>query len=113
VVTAQVKGRILLGCVVTPLAGRCLDWHGSRRTVMLSVGMSISGLLLTLARYVPVVITGLADFSSGILTSQSAATVLIGQVAKRTRSSELHTPNRPDTRRINASCGSAAFGSIE
>jgi MFS family permease len=86
VVTAQVKGRILLGCVVTPLAGRFLDRHGFRRTVMLSVGMSISGLLLTLAPYVPVVIAGLAVFSSGIFTSQSAATVLTGQVAKRARS---------------------------
>jgi MFS family permease len=76
----------LLGCVVTPLAGRFLDRHGFRRTVMLSVGMSISGLLLTLAPYVPVVIAGLAVFSSGIFTSQSAATVLTGQVAKRARS---------------------------
>jgi hypothetical protein len=55
----------LLGCVVTPLAGRFLDLHGFWRMVMLSVGMSIIGLLLTLAPYAPVVITGLAVFSSG------------------------------------------------
>jgi len=76
----------LLGCVVTPMAGRFLDRHGFRRTVLLSVGMSISGLLLTLIPRLPVVIAGLAFFSSGIFISQSAATVLTGRVAARARS---------------------------
>jgi YNFM family putative membrane transporter len=39
----------LLGCVVTPLAGRFLDRHGFRRTMLLSLGMCLGGLLLTLA----------------------------------------------------------------
>jgi predicted MFS family arabinose efflux permease len=76
----------LLGCVVTPLAGRFLDRHGFRRTVLLSVAMSITGLLLTLLPQLPLVIIGLAVFSSGIFISQSAATVLTGRVAKRARS---------------------------
>lgn len=76
----------LLGCVVTPLAGRFLDRHGFRRTALLSVGMSITGLLLTLAPSLPAVIAGLAVFSSGIFISQSAATVLTGRVAERARS---------------------------
>jgi MFS family permease len=76
----------LLGCVVTPLAGRFLDRHGIRRTVLLSVGMSMSGLLLTLVPQVATVIAGLALFSSGIFISQSAATVLTGRVAERARS---------------------------
>ena len=76
----------LLGCVVTPLAGRFLDRHGFRRTALLSVGMSITGLLLTLVSSLPAVIAGLAVFSSGIFISQSAATVLTGRVAERARS---------------------------
>jgi MFS family permease len=76
----------LLGCVVTPLAGRFLDRYGFRRTALVSVGMSLGGLLLTLLPSLPAVISGLALFSSGIFISQSAATVLTGRVAKRARS---------------------------
>ncbi len=76
----------LLGCVVTPLAGRFLDRHGFRRTMLLSLGMCLGGLLMTLAPSLALVIAGLAIFSSGIFVSQSAATVLMGQVAGRARS---------------------------
>ena len=76
----------LLGCVVTPLAGRFLDRHGFRRTVLLSVGLSIGGLLLTVIQSLSMVIAGLALFSTGIFISQSAATVLTGRVAERARS---------------------------
>jgi MFS family permease len=76
----------LLGCVVTPLAGRFLDRHGFRRTALLSVSMSLAGLLLTLVPALPAVIGGLALFSSGIFISQSAATVLTGRVAQGARS---------------------------
>ena len=57
-----------------------------RRTVLLSVGMSIGGLLLTLAPRLSIVIAGLAIFSSGVFVSQSAATVLTGRVAEYARS---------------------------
>jgi len=76
----------LLGCVVTPLAGRFLDRHGFRRMTLLSFGMCLGGLLLTLSHSLPVVIAGLAAFSSGVFIYQSAATVLTGQVAGRARS---------------------------
>ena len=76
----------LLGCVVTPLAGRFLDRHGFLRTTLMSFVMCIGGLLLTLAPSLALVVAGLAIFSSGIFVSQSAATVLMGQVAGRARS---------------------------
>jgi MFS family permease len=76
----------LLGCVVTPLAGRFLDHYGFRRTALLSVGATLSGLALMLASSLPLVIAGLALFSSGIFVSQSSATVLTGRVAGRARS---------------------------
>lgn len=77
----------LFGCIVTPLAGQFLDRQGFRRTALLAVGMSLGGLLLTLVQWLPVVIAGLALFSSGIFVSQSSATVLTGKVAGRARSS--------------------------
>ncbi len=76
----------LLGCIVTPLAGRFLDRHGFRPTMLLSFGMCLGGLLLTLAPWLMLAVAGLAVFSSGIFISQSAATVLTGQVAGRARS---------------------------
>lgn len=76
----------LLGCIVTPLSGPLLDRHGFRWTAFVSVGMSIVGLCLTLIPSLPVIVAGLAIFSSGIFISQSAATVLTGRVAERARS---------------------------
>ncbi len=76
----------LLGCLVTPLAGRFLDRYGFRRTAWLSVSATLAGLALTLASSLPLVIVGLALFSSGIFVSQASATVLTGRVAGRARS---------------------------
>ena len=76
----------LLGCVVTPVAGRFLDRHGFRWTILVSFGMCLGGILLTLAHSLPAVIVGLAVFSSGIFVTQSAATVVMGEVAGGARS---------------------------
>jgi len=76
----------LLGCVVTPLAGGFLDRHGFRKTSLLALAMNLAGLLATLAHSLPLIIVGLALFSSGIFISQSAATVQTGHVAERARS---------------------------
>ncbi len=77
----------LLGCVITPLAGRFLDRRGFRRTAILALGMSVVGLILTLSHLLSVVIAGLALFSSGVFVSQAAGTVQTGRVAGRARSS--------------------------
>jgi len=47
----------------------------------------MAGLALTLMRRLPVVIAGLAIFSSGVFTAQAAATVNTGAIAGRARSS--------------------------
>jgi len=77
----------LLGVVVTPQAGRFLDRFGFRSTANLYCGMMISGLLLTLVRSLPVVIVGLAIFSSGMFVAQATASVQTGAIAGRARSS--------------------------
>ena len=77
----------LLGCVVTPVAGRFLDRRGFRATALVGLFMSLIGLVLTLAPWLSIVIAGLAIFSSGVFVSQSAGTVQTGAVAQRARSS--------------------------
>jgi len=56
----------LLGVVITPLSGRFLDRFGFRHTTVLYCAMMIAGLLLTLVKSLPIVIVGLAIFSSGV-----------------------------------------------
>jgi predicted MFS family arabinose efflux permease len=77
----------LLGVVITPQSGRFLDHFGFRHTTILYCAMMIAGLLLTLVKSLPVVIVGLAIFSSGVFIAQAAATVQTGAIAGRARSS--------------------------
>jgi MFS transporter, YNFM family, putative membrane transport protein len=77
----------LLGVVITPQSGRFLDRFGFRHTTLVYCAMMIGGLLLTLIRSLPVVIIGLAIFSSGVFVAQAAATVQTGAIAGRARSS--------------------------
>jgi MFS transporter, YNFM family, putative membrane transport protein len=77
----------LLGAVITPQSGRFLDLFGFRHTTLVYCAMMIVGLLLTLAKSLPVVIIGLAIFSSGVFVAQAAATVQTGAIAGHARSS--------------------------
>jgi predicted MFS family arabinose efflux permease len=77
----------LLGVVVTPQSGRFLDRFGFRHTASLYCAMMIAGLLLTLVKSLPVIIVGLAIFSSGMFIAQATATVQTGAIAGRSRSS--------------------------
>lgn len=77
----------LLGLVVTPLSGRCLDHYGIRVTSVIAVGFTSAGLLLTLVHSLPVIIAGLALASSGVFIYQAVGTVQTGVVAGKARSS--------------------------
>jgi predicted MFS family arabinose efflux permease len=77
----------LLGVIVTPMSGHFLDHFGFRRMSALYCAMMIAGLLLTLIQSLPIVIAGLAIFSSGVFIAQAAATVQTGAIAGRARSS--------------------------
>lgn len=76
----------LLGFFVTPLSGRCLDHYGVRTTAAIALCFAIAGLLLTLAHSLPLIIAGLALFSSGVFIYQAIGTVQTGIVAGRARS---------------------------
>ena len=77
----------LLGLIVTPLSGRCLDHYGVRVTSMIGFGFAAVGLLLTLVHSLPVIIVGLALASSGVFIYQAVGTVQTGVVAGKARSS--------------------------
>ena len=63
----------LLGVVITPQSGRFLDYFGFRHTSVLYCSMMIAGLAFTLVKSLPIVIVGLAIFSSGVFVAQAAA----------------------------------------
>jgi MFS family permease len=77
----------LLGLIVTPLSGRCLDRYGIRLTSVMAVCFTSAGLLLTLLHSLPVIVAGLALASSGVFIYQAVGTVQTGIVADRARSS--------------------------
>ncbi len=80
-------GVYLIGALITPLAGRALDRVGHRRALVVAVGISAAGMLLTMIQYVPAVIAGLALEACGVFTCQSAASSHVGMAAKEGRSS--------------------------
>lgn len=77
----------LLGLIVTPLSGRCLDHYGMRVTSAVGFAFTAAGLLLTLVHSLPVIVAGLALASSGVFIYQAVATVQTGVVAGKARSS--------------------------
>jgi len=77
----------LLGVGITPMSGRFLDHYGMRRTAVMAFAFTTTGLLLTLMHPLPIIIAGLALFSSGVFIFQAVGTVQTGVVAGRARSS--------------------------
>ena len=77
----------ILGFFITPLSGRVLDRYGTRSTAVLACCFSVIGLALTLVLKLPVIIAGLALFSTGVFIFQAIGTVQTGVVAGRSRSS--------------------------
>jgi predicted MFS family arabinose efflux permease len=77
----------LPGAVVTAKMGRWIDTIGQRLTVLIAVGVSFSGILLTLVPMLVLVLIGLMLCSIGVFLSQSAAGGYIGVVAGQARSS--------------------------
>jgi MFS family permease len=77
----------LIGAVITPFAGHILDRIGHRRALIGAVGVSATGMLLTLIHYVPAVIAGLTLEASGVFACQSASSSHVGKAAGEARSS--------------------------
>lgn len=63
----------LIGLVVTPAAGLLITRVGLRAGISGAIACSITGVLLTLAHSLPVVIAGLTMLSSGVFIAQTAS----------------------------------------
>lgn len=77
----------LIGAIITPVSGMILDRIGYRRTLRIAVGAIIAGMLLTLIRSLPVIISGLTLASTGVFACQAAASSYVGKAAGKARSS--------------------------
>lgn len=77
----------LIGAAITPGAGRIIDRIGYRRALIAAVGVSGAGVLLTLIRVLPVIISGLALLASGVFACQAAALSQVGRATGHARSS--------------------------
>ena len=76
----------LVGLFVTPASGGWIQRFGAAQAVLGAIAFSCLGVLLTLARPLPLVIAGLALCSSGVFVCQAAASNFVGQAADRSRS---------------------------
>jgi MFS family permease len=84
---ASIFGVYLIGAAITPIAGHMIDRIGHRKALMGAVGMSATGMLLTLIHYVPIIIAGLALEASGVFACQSTASSHVGKAALEAKSS--------------------------
>lgn len=76
----------LIGVVMTPLAGSIMDRIGNRRMLMIALGWSACGMLLTMIHSVPVIIAGLGMETTGVFACQSASSSQVGKVAEEAKS---------------------------
>ncbi|HSP17738.1 MAG TPA: MFS transporter [Thermoanaerobaculia bacterium] len=71
----------LVGLVVTPLGGLTIARAGSRATLIGALIASMSGVALTLAAPLPLIVIGLTLCSSGVFVCQAASTSYIHSAA--------------------------------
>ncbi len=69
---ANIFAVYLLGAVVTPLAGRVIPRIGVRHTVLLAIGLSVLGVLMTLTPPAWAIVAALAVAACGVFITQSA-----------------------------------------
>ena len=76
----------LAGVIATPLSGLLIDRFGSRFTILVALGSSAAGILLTLAPSLVAVVTGLAVMSTGVFVAQASSQGYVGKIAGGSRS---------------------------
>lgn len=79
----------LFGLISAPAGGRLVDRFGSRTTMLLAIGVSSAGLLLTLVPSVTFVIVGLGIMASSVFVAQACSQGYIGRVVSENRSTAV------------------------
>ena len=75
----------LFGAGVMPVAGHWIDARGHRAALVSGMGIGMSGALLTLTPWLPVIIIGLALVGTGVFVAQATASSYIGAVTHEDR----------------------------
>jgi predicted MFS family arabinose efflux permease len=78
-----------LAFFMTPAAGRFMDLHGFRKTILLSFFLVSIGLLLTLKLRLSVIMVGLSFVAAGCFALQAATTTHLGLIAGRTKAGAM------------------------
>jgi len=79
----------LVGAVVTPIVGRCIDRDGHGRMLIRAAVLGVAGALLSLVPNLWAVIAGLAICSCGTFIAQASTTSFVGTAAKHNRALAL------------------------
>ncbi|WP_353103703.1 MFS transporter [Psychrobacter sp. AH5] len=83
---ANIFAVYLIGVIITPLSATLLSRFGSARTIIVAILVSITGVLLTLASPLWLIVMGLGVMSSGVFVTQSATISYIAVNVKQGRS---------------------------
>jgi YNFM family putative membrane transporter len=75
----------LVGAAVTPFSGRWIDLHGHRAGLASAMGIGGAGALLTLAPWLPAIVSGLALCATGVFIAQATSSSYIGAVTTQDR----------------------------
>ena len=83
---ANIFAVYLIGVIITPFSTILLRRFGSARTIIVAVIVSMTGVLLTLAAPLWIIVMGLGVMSSGVFVTQSATISYIAVNVKQGRS---------------------------
>ena len=83
---ANIFAVYLIGVIITPFSTILLRRFGSARTIIVAVIVSMTGVLLTLATPLCIIVIGLGIMSSGVFVTQSATISYIAVNVKQGRS---------------------------
>ena len=75
----------LVGAIVTPFSGRCIDVYGHRAGIASAMAIGGGGALLTLVPWLPAIVAGLALCATGVFIAQATSSSYIGAVTSSDR----------------------------
>lgn len=85
----EVVAVFLVGMVATPFAGRLAQRHGTLRLLRSGLLIGAAGMLLTLARPLPVILAGLTLLAASTFIAQSMSTAVVPKLVPAARSAAV------------------------
>jgi len=79
----------LAGTVLTPLAGRAVNWFGLRAFMLATIGLWALGALMTLAAPLPAIVAGLTLCAGCGMVCQAISTATVTATARQGRSAAV------------------------